>query len=132
MFVDGDNYVVMWSSTKSLPVSEIHLLENTAVIDLIVKCELTQQWKMMMWKSFDVMPKMSSFQVSGLLCLSAFLSTVDANSNCSYSASNDSLYCTISQLRTIRTVSSHSSGNYQWNLMIIWNLFSLKSIFCQS
>ena len=132
MFVDGDHYIVMWSSTKSPPVSEIHLLENTAVIDLIVKCELTQQWKMMMWKSFDVMPKMSSFQVSGLLCLSAFLLTVDANSNCSYSASNDSLDCTISQLRTIRTVSSHSSGNYQWNLMIIWNLFSLKSIFCQS
>ena len=45
MFVDGDHYVVMWSSTKSppAPVSEIHLLENTAVIDLIVKCELTQQ-----------------------------------------------------------------------------------------
>ena len=43
MFVDGDNYVVMWSSTKSPPVSEIHRLENTAVIDLIVKCELTQQ-----------------------------------------------------------------------------------------
>lgn len=53
---------------------------------------------------------MSYFQVSGVLCLSAFLLLVDANSNCSYSASNDSLYCTISQLRTIRTVSSHSSG----------------------
>ena len=73
-------------------------------------------------KRFDIVPKMSLFEVSGLFCLSAFILTVDANSNCSYSASNDSLYCTISQLRTIRTVSSHSSGNYNGDqLKITYN-----------
>lgn len=57
---------------------------------------------------------MESSPISSLLylcaCMSVWILRVDANSNCSYSATNDSLYCTISQLRTIRTVSSHSSG----------------------
>ena len=39
-------------------------------------------------------------------------SIVAANLNCSYSAANDSLHCSLSKLPTIKSISSQSSGNY--------------------